>query len=357
MRLSGHPSPQHSTFAVRLHARIPAAFLRFQPASSQDSALKIDPSAPSRIVIASRESRLAMWQATHIQSRLLALYPQCQVEIIGMTTRGDQILDRPLSQIGGKGLFIKELEMAMHEGRADLAVHSLKDMPMEIPDGFALTAIPARENPHDAFVSNRYAGLDALPSGAVVGTSSLRREAILRHCYPHLRIEALRGNLDTRLRKLDEGQYNAIILAAAGLIRLGLKDRIKTLLTPEQSLPAPGQGALGIETLSRRSDVAAWLAPLADAETTHCVRAERAFSRALGGSCQVPLGSHALLENGATGSTLWLRAFVATPDGQRWIGGELRGTPDDDEALGQKLAQQLRAQGADAILATLSAAP
>jgi len=357
MRRSRQLGLTHDKFAVRVHARIQAVFTRFQHASSQDSALKIDPSIPSRIVIASRESRLAMWQATHIQTRLLALYPQCQVEIIGMTTRGDQILDRPLSQIGGKGLFIKELEVAMHEGRADLAVHSLKDMPMDMPEGFALTAITARENPHDAFVSNHHTGLDVLPPGAVVGTSSLRREAILRHRYPHLRIEALRGNLDTRLRKLDEGQYDAIILAAAGLIRLGLKERIKTLLTPEQSLPAPGQGALGIEILSNRSDVAAWLAPLADTATTHCVRAERAFSRALGGSCQVPLGSHALLGNGAAGSTLWLRAFVATPDGQQWISGELRGALEDDEALGQRLAQRLREQGADAILATLSTEP
>ena len=310
---------------------------------------------PSRIVIASRESRLALWQAEHVRTRLLALYPACRVEILGMTTRGDQILDRPLSQIGGKGLFIKELEVAMHEGRADLAVHSLKDVPMEMPDGFSLTAILARENPHDAFVSNQFDGFDALPAGAVVGTSSLRREAILRAQYPQLKIEALRGNLDTRLRKLDAGQYDAIILAAAGLIRLDLKARIKAVLAPEQSLPAPGQGALGIEILSRRADAAAWLAPLNDAETTHCVRAERAFSRALGGSCQVPLGAHAVLENGAHGTRLWLRGFVATPDGRQRVSGELYGAPEDDEALGQRLAQQLREHGAEAILAALSA--
>jgi len=325
--------------------------------SYQDFALKNTPAAPTRIVIASRESRLAMWQATHIQSRLLALYPRCQVEILGMTTRGDQILDRPLSKIGGKGLFIKELELAMEEGRADLAVHSLKDMPMEMPDGFSLTAVAARENPHDAFVSGKYPELDALPAGAVVGTSSLRREAILRAHYPHLRIEALRGNLDTRLRKLDEGQYDAIILAAAGLIRLGLETRIRTLLTPEQSPPAPGQGALGIEILSSRSDLADWMAPLGDVDTTHCVRAERAFSRTLGGSCQVPLGAHAVLEHSSSATTLWLRAFVATPDGKQWVAGELRGAADDDEALGQSLAQQLRAQGAEAILAALPAPP
>ena len=316
--------------------------------------MKNIPSSPARIIIASRESRLAMWQAVHIQSRLSALYPQSVVEILGMTTRGDQILDRPLSQIGGKGLFIKELEVAMEESRADLAVHSLKDVPMEMPEGFSLTAIAARENPRDAFVSNKYESLDALPAGAVVGTSSLRREAILRANYPQLEIEPLRGNLDTRLRKLDEGQYDAIILAAAGLIRLGLKELIRTVLTPEQSLPAPGQGALGIEILAGRADAAAWIAPLNDVETMHCVRAERAFSRALGGSCQVPLGGYAVLENGVNGATLWLRGFVATPDGRQMVSGELRGVPENDESIGQRLAQQLREQGADAILAALA---
>ena len=306
---------------------------------------------PSRIVIASRESRLALWQAEHIQSRLSELYPRCRVEILGMTTRGDQILDRPLSQIGGKGLFIKELEVAMQEGRADLAVHSLKDVPMEMPEGFSLTSIVRRENPCDAFVSNRYDGIDALPAGAVVGTSSLRREAILRASYPNLRIEPLRGNLDTRLRKLDEGQFDAIILAAAGLIRLGLKERIKAVLSPEQSLPAPGQGALGIEVLSDRADAIAAVAPLDDAETAHCVRAERAFSRALGGSCQVPLGGYAVLENGV----LRLRGFVGTPDGKQMVRGELSGEPADDESIGQGLAQQLRDRGANAILASLAA--
>ncbi len=304
---------------------------------------------PSRIVIATRESRLAMWQAQHIQRRLQALYPGAGVDILGMTTRGDQILDRPLSQIGGKGLFIKELEVAMQEGRADLAVHSLKDVPMEMPDGFCLAAIPARENPCDAFVSNRFEGVDSLPDGAVVGTSSLRREAVLRAKYPHLRIEPLRGNLDTRLRKLDEGQYDAIILAAAGLIRLGLKERIRAVLMPEQSLPAPGQGALGIEILATHDAAAAWIAPLHDAATAHCVRAERAFSRALGGSCQVPLGAYALLEAGK----LWLRGFVASPDGRQMISGELVGVPEDDEVIGRQLADQLRGRGAEALLACL----
>lgn len=292
-----------------------------------------------------------MWQAVHVQGRLAELYPQSQVEILGMTTKGDQILDRPLAEIGGKGLFIKELEVAMQEGRADLAVHSMKDVPMVMPDGFILAAISARENPRDAFVSNKYEGLDALPAGAVVGTSSLRRESILRAKYPQLVIKSLRGNLDTRLKKLDAGEYDAIILAAAGLIRLGLKDRIKSVLTPEQSLPAPGQGALGIEVPAGRPDAEALVAALNDPETAHCVRAERAFSRALGGSCQVPLGGYAVLENG----DLWLRGFVATPNGKEMVSAELRGAPEDDEKIGLILAQMLRDQGADEILEKLAA--
>lgn len=306
--------------------------------------------ALAKIIIASRESRLAMWQAVHVQGRLAALNPDSQVDILGMTTRGDQILDRPLAEIGGKGLFIKELEVAMQEGRAHLAVHSMKDVPMVMPDGFVLAAISARENPCDAFISNTYSGLDELPPGAVVGTSSLRREAVLRARYPQLVIKALRGNLDTRLKKLDAGEYDAIILAAAGLIRLGLKDRIKAMLTPEQSLPAPGQGALGIEVLAGDATMAAVVAPLNDAMTAHCVKAERALSRALGGSCQVPLGGYAVIDNGQ----LWLRGFVASVDGQRMVAAEVRGNPADDEALGLQLAADLRSQGADAILAGLA---
>ena len=306
--------------------------------------------ALAKIIIASRESRLAMWQAVHVQGRLAALNPDSQVDILGMTTRGDQILDRPLAEIGGKGLFIKELEVAMQEGRAHLAVHSMKDVPMVMPDGFVLAAISARENPCDAFISNTYSGLDELPPGAVVGTSSLRREAVLRARYPQLVIKALRGNLDTRLKKLDAGEYDAIILAAAGLIRLGLKDRIKAMLTPEQSLPAPGPGALGIEVLAGDATMAAVVAPLNDAMTAHCVKAERALSRALGGSCQVPLGGYAVIDNGQ----LWLRGFVASVDGQRMVAAEIRGNPADDEALGLQLAADLRAQGADAILAGLA---
>ena len=270
-----------------------------------------------------------------------------------MSTRGDQILDRPLANIGGKGLFIKELEVAMQAGRADLAVHSLKDVPMDMPQGFLLAAIPAREDPRDAFVSNRYASLAELPAGAVVGTSSLRRAALLRSRYPQLVIESLRGNLDTRLKKLDEGRYAAIILAAAGLIRLGLAARIRAWLSPEESLPAPGQGALGIEIPADRPEVAAWVAPLADRETTACVQAERAFSRALGGSCQVPLGAYALR---AGDDGLWLRGFVATPDGRRLIHGEAHGEAGAPAALGRRLAEDLLGQGAADILAEAGAA-
>jgi hydroxymethylbilane synthase len=301
------------------------------------------------IVIASRESRLAMWQAEHIQARLAALNPGFTVSILGMTTQGDQILDRPLAQIGGKGLFIKELETAMQEGRADLAVHSLKDVPMEMPEGFTLAAICARENPRDAFISNRYARLEDLPAGAVVGTSSLRRESLLRRRYSHFTIKSLRGNLDTRLKKLDAGEYDAIILAAAGLIRLGLKERIRAVLTPEQSLPAPGQGALGIEICTNHRNAATHVAALHDVPTAHCVKAERAFSRALGGSCQVPLGGYAILNDGQ----LWLRGFIASPDGQTMLEGDICGDPTDDENLGAQLAADLLSRGADAILKAL----
>lgn len=304
---------------------------------------------PERLVIATRESRLALWQAEHVRSLLQALYPACRVELLGMTTRGDQILDRPLARVGGKGLFVKELETALLDGRADLAVHSMKDVPMELAPEFALVATGKREVPLDAFVSNRYASLDELPPGSVVGTSSLRREAQLRAQYPYLAVSSLRGNLDTRLRKLDEGQYDAIILAAAGLVRLGLQERIRATLPIEVSLPAPGQGALGIEALAGRPEVAAWLAPLNDAATAACVRAERAFSRALAGSCEVPLGAYAEVEGGL----LRLRGLVATPDGSRVERAEIAGPVSDPEGLGQALAKLLRAQGADAILAAL----
>ncbi|MFA7299680.1 MAG: hydroxymethylbilane synthase, partial [Sideroxydans sp.] len=251
---------------------------------------------PSRLVIASRESALAMWQAEHIRDRLRALYPQTEVVILGMTTQGDQILDVTLSKIGGKGLFVKELETALENGSADIAVHSLKDVPMHLPAGFVLACIAEREDPRDAFVSNQFDNLQSLPPGSVVGTSSLRRESQLRARFPLLRIEPLRGNVQTRLRKLDEGQYAAIILAAAGLKRLGLGTRIRTILSSEDSLPAVGQGALGIETRADRADLKALLAPLHHADTATCVLAERAMSRALSGSCQVPLGGFAEMQ-------------------------------------------------------------
>ena len=240
--------------------------------------------APKQLVIASRESALAMWQAKHIQAELQTLYPDCDVSILGMTTRGDQILDKTLSKIGGKGLFIKELELALEEGRADLAVHSIKDVPMNLPEGFALAAICERASPFDALVSNQYSRLDDLPKGAVVGTASLRREAQLRAHYPHLSIKPLRGNVQTRLSKLDNGEFDAIILAAAGLQRLGLDERIRLILSPIESLPAAGQGALGIEIAAHRLDLLEILNPLNHAITNACISAERALARALDGS-------------------------------------------------------------------------
>ena len=316
----------------------------YQPATASINTV------PKRLVIASRESALAMWQAEHIAARLRALYPQMQVSILGMTTQGDQILDSPLSKIGGKGLFVKELETAMSEGRADIAVHSMKDVPMNLPDGFMLAVIGEREDPRDAFVSNLYTGLADLPAGARVGTSSLRRECQLRARFPSLVIEPLRGNVQTRLRKLDEGQYAAIILAAAGLKRLGLGARIRAEISPEDSLPAVGQGALGIECLSNRDDLIALLAPLNHAESADCVRAERALSRTLGGSCQVPLGGFAQID----GDTLTLRGFVAEIDGSRVIADSVSGVRADAEVLGQQLAQRLIGRGAGAILAALA---
>jgi len=292
-----------------------------------------------------------MWQAEHVAGRLRVLYPQMRVSILGMTTQGDQILDSPLSKIGGKGLFVKELETAMAEGRAHIAVHSIKDVPMNLPEGFQLAAIGEREDPRDAFISNAYASLDELPAGARVGTSSLRRECQLRARYPQLIIEPLRGNVQTRLRKLDEAQYDAIILAAAGLKRLGLGARIRNEIASEQSLPAVGQGALGIECLAGRDDLVALLAPLNHIDTADCVRAERAMSRALGGSCQVPLGAYAQI----AGDTLSLRGFVAEIDGSRIISGSVSGPRQNAEILGCQLANQLLAQGAGAILAALSA--
>lgn len=305
---------------------------------------------PQKLIIASRESALALWQARYIQSRLQTLYPQCDVSILGMTTIGDQILNSPLSQIGGKGLFVKELEQALAEGRADLAVHSMKDVPMHLPEGFALAAIGEREDPRDAFVSNHYSSLAELPTGAVVGTSSLRRQSQIQARYPHLKIESLRGNLQTRLRKLDENQYAAIILAAAGLKRLGLQDRIRAVISPQDSIPAVGQGALGIEIRADRQDLYAILAPLNHAPTAACVEAERGMSRALAGSCTVPLGAYAQYDAG----TLTMTGFVASVDGKQLVKQTVQGSADTPEPLGQQLAQQLVALGANEILAQLA---
>lgn len=261
------------------------------------------------LTIATRESRLAFWQAEHVQSLLAGLGHQ--VSLLGMTTQGDQIVDRSLSKVGGKGLFVKELELALEDGRADLAVHSLKDVPMELPTGFVLACVVEREDPRDAWVSNQYASLQALPQGAVVGTSSLRRMALLRALRADLKIEALRGNLDTRLKKLDEGQYDGIVLAAAGLKRLGLQARIRATFDPAHMLPAAGQGALGIEVRSDRADVIGMLSPLMHLPTWLAVNAERAVSRVMGGSCSMPLAAYATLD----GDTLHIQATWGDPEG------------------------------------------
>jgi len=288
-----------------------------------------------------------MWQAEHVRARLLELYPHSTVEILGMTTRGDQILDRTLSKVGGKGLFVKELEVAMQNGEADLAVHSLKDVPMELPDGFELAAILEREDARDAFVSNDYARLADLPDGAIVGTSSLRRQALIAARYPKLVIHPLRGNLDTRLGKLDKGEYAAIILAAAGLKRLGIASRIRSVIEPEDSLPAPGQGAMAIEIPAGREDLRQLLAPLNHPDTAHAVRAERTLSLTFGGSCQIPLAAFATVD----GSGMHLRAMVATPDGKRIARAEINGEATAPEALGRQIASLLEAQDARSILA------
>ncbi|OZI59893.1 hydroxymethylbilane synthase [Bordetella genomosp. 11] len=308
-------------------------------------------SQPSRLIIATRASRLALWQAEHVRGRLLALYPHCAVELLTLTSRGDQILDRTLSKVGGKGLFVKELENALLDGRADLAVHSLKDVPIDLQASFELCAMLERADPRDAFVSNRYGALRDLPEGAVVGTSSLRRESQIRARYPHLVVRPLRGNLDTRLAKLDAGGYDAIVLAAAGLERLGLAQRIRAVLDVEESLPAAGQGALGIEIRADRDDARAWLAPLASARTTACVTAERTVSRTLGGSCQVPLGAYATSD----GTSLHLRALVASADGTRVLHAEGSGPATQAESIGAAVARELLDKGASSLLAELPA--
>jgi hydroxymethylbilane synthase len=303
-------------------------------------------SSPSKrpIVIATRESRLAMWQAEHVQAILQSR--GFEVQLLGMTTQGDQILDRSLSKVGGKGLFVKELEVALSEGRADIAVHSLKDVPMDMPEGFELACVMEREDPRDAWVSSQYASLMDLPQGAVVGTSSLRRTVLLRALRPDLKIEPLRGNLDTRLRKLDEGQYAGIILAAAGLKRLKLSDRIRHIFDTQQMLPAAGQGALGIEICEGRADLLEALQPLVHTTSWLAVAAERAVSRAMGGSCSMPLAAHATL----AGDVLSLKAAWGDPEGStQLVNAAISGAVSslqDAEALGLQVANDLKRGGA-----------
>ncbi|EHD2270327.1 hydroxymethylbilane synthase [Vibrio cholerae] len=301
------------------------------------------------IRIATRQSPLALWQANYVKDALMAAHPGLQVELVTMVTRGDVILDTPLAKVGGKGLFVKELEIAMLEGRADLAVHSMKDVPVDFPDGLGLVTICEREDPRDAFVSNTYAKIEDLPSGAIVGTCSLRRQCQLKAARPDLVIKELRGNVGTRLSKLDAGEYDAIILAAAGLKRLELESRIRSFMEPEQSLPAVGQGAVGIECRVNDQRVRALLAPLNHADTADRVRCERAMNLTLQGGCQVPIGSYALLE----GDHIWLRALVGEPDGSQIVRGEIRGPRTQAEQLGITLAEQLLSQGAKEILERL----
>ena len=299
----------------------------------------------TRVVIATRESKLALWQAEHIRSELLRHYPGCDVVIDGMTTQGDQILDRTLSKVGGKGLFVKELESALLDHRADIAVHSLKDVPMVLAPGLALAAIPPREDATDAFVSGRYASPDDLPDGAVVGTASLRRESQFRAMYPHVKIVPVRGNVGTRLDKLDRGDFDALLLASAGLIRLGFASRIRTRMDKARSVPSPGQGALGIEIDATRSDLVALLAPLHDMPTALAVQAERAVSRALGGNCTMPLGAHATWD---ADGRLSLSAVLGKPDGSMLLTSadhDVVKTLDEADALGQRVGQHLIEQG------------
>ncbi|SEA84074.1 hydroxymethylbilane synthase [Alkalimonas amylolytica] len=297
--------------------------------------------------IATRKSALALWQAEYVKAELEKHHPQLTVQLVPMSTQGDKILDTPLAKIGGKGLFVKELETALLDGRADIAVHSMKDVPVAFPDGLVLHTICPREDPRDAFVSNRYASLADLPAGAVVGTSSLRRQCQLKARRPDLQIKDLRGNVNTRLAKLDQGDFDAIILAAAGLIRLGFQQRIAGWLEPEQSLPANGQGAVGIECRADDPDVQQLLAALHDADTSDRVLAERAMNRRLQGGCQVPIGAYAEL----SGDTLWLRGLVGSLDGGQILQAEAKAPRQQAEALGVQVAEALLAQGAAELLA------
>ena len=307
---------------------------------------------PTILKIATRQSPLALWQANFVKNRLEDLYPQIKLKLISMVTKGDVILDTPLAKIGGKGLFVKELENALLEKCADIAVHSMKDVPMQFPKGLGLSVICKREDPRDAFVSNKYQSLDELPQGSIVGTSSLRRQCQLKQLRPDLDIRSLRGNVGTRLTKLDNGDYDAIILAAAGLIRLGMPNRITSFIETAQFLPAAGQGAVGIECRTDDAAVQALLAPLADPETTACVLAERAMNAHLQGGCQVPIGGYAVLENGH----IYLRALVGALDGSKIIYAEGKNTLENAEILGVQIAEKLLAQGADRILADVYSA-
>jgi len=295
------------------------------------------------IKIATRKSPLAMWQAEFVRDRLLELHPDLEIELVKMTTQGDKILDTPLAKIGGKGLFVKELEQGMLAGDADIAVHSMKDVPMHLPEGLHLPVICQREDPRDAFVSNTFSSLADLPAGSKVGTSSLRRECQLRTHRPDLEVLPLRGNVNTRLAKLDDGQFDAIILASAGLKRLGFEDRIREAMTPEQSLPAVGQGAVGIETRVDDVEINALLAPLRCPRTWIVVSAERAMNRRLAGGCQVPIAGFALID----GDEVWLRGLVGMPDGSQMLMADARARVEDAEALGEAIAENLLAQGAD----------
>jgi hydroxymethylbilane synthase len=307
--------------------------------------------AKEMIRIATRKSPLALWQAEHVSATLCQIHPGLEVELVTMSTQGDKILDTPLAKIGGKGLFVKELEQGMLEGAADIAVHSMKDVPVSLPDGLRLAVILRREDPRDAFVSNRYASVSELPDGAVVGTASLRRECQLREQRPDLRIETLRGNVNTRLSRLDEGRYDAIILASAGLKRLGFIERITQILEPEQSLPAIGQGAIGIECRAADARINALVAPLHDALTAACVGAERAMNQRLEGGCQVPLAGYAILQC----EQLYLRGLVGEPSGAKVIRAEGRDELENAAALGDRLGRQLLADGAASILSALYA--
>ena len=294
------------------------------------------------IIIATRESPLALWQAEHVQALLRERYPEKDVKLLGMTTKGDQILDKTLSKIGGKGLFVKELEVAMQEGAAHLAVHSLKDVPMELPEGFVLAAVSSREDPRDAFVSPRYETLESMPAGSVVGTASLRRELMLRSKFPHLVVKPVRGNVGTRLRKLDSGEYDALIMASAGLKRLGLEERIREIISDEISLPSPGQGALGLECLADDEKTREAVAFINDEQTRACCLAERAVSRALGGSCQVPLAAYATIAD----STMRLRALIGDHTTGELVATEQTGPWTEYERLASEAVEALLKQGA-----------